>query len=41
MGRRKVTVILYPSDEGGYVAFMPLLRNLAGGTQWVKAPPPL
>ena len=27
MGRRKVTVILYPGDEGGYVAFMPLLRG--------------
>ena len=27
MSKQKVTVILYPGDEGGYVAFMPLLRG--------------
>ena len=27
MGRRKVTVILYPGEEGRYTAFVPLLRG--------------
>jgi predicted RNase H-like HicB family nuclease len=27
MKKRRVTVILYPEDEGGYVAFMPLLNG--------------
>ena len=27
MKKRRVTVILYPGDEGRYVAFMPLLRG--------------
>ena len=27
MGKRKVTVILYPGDDGGYVAFLPLFPS--------------
>ena len=27
MGKRKVTVILYPGEDGGYVAFMPLFPS--------------
>jgi predicted RNase H-like HicB family nuclease len=27
MGKRKVTVILYPGEDGGYVAFLPLFPS--------------
>ena len=27
MDKRKVTVILYPAEDGGYVAFMPLFPS--------------
>lgn len=27
MGKRKVTVILFPGEEGGYVAFFPLFSS--------------